>query len=220
MATMTIAEQVRAMHAETAAHQASEVMSAFAREQAERAEAGIPGGVLTPGSLLPDADLLNAQGRATTLYAATGDRPAVVVFYRGACCPYCNLALSHYQAQLLPELAQRDVTPIAISPQTPDESLNMQQKNDLGFAVLSDPGNILAGHVGILTAPTPEARAAQLRLGLDLTTVNADATIALPMPATLVLDPDLVLRWIDVHPDYSTRSETGEILAALDRAGR
>ena len=219
MATMTIAEQVRAMHSERAAQPANEAMEAFAHEQAERRAAGIPGGVLAAGSLLPDAELLDVQGRATTLHAATGGRPAVVVFYRGAWCPYCNLTLSHYQAHLLPELEQRDVALVAISPQTPDESLSMQQKHELGFAVLSDPGNILAGHVGILTAPTPEARAAQLRLGLDLTTVNADGTLAIPMAATLVLDGDLVLRWIDVHPDYSTRSETGEILTALSHAG-
>jgi peroxiredoxin len=96
----------------------------------------------------------------------------------------------------------------------------MQQKHGLRFAVLSDPGNTLAGHLGILTAPSIEARAAQLRFGLDLTDVNADGTVALPMPTTVVLDDDQVLRWIDVHPDYSTRSEVDDILAALGRLGR
>lgn len=36
------------------------------------------------------------------------------------------------------------------------------------------------------------------------------------MPATLILDRDRIVRWLDVHPDYSTRSEPEEILAALD----
>jgi peroxiredoxin len=92
----------------------------------------------------------------------------------------------------------------------------MQEKNELRFAVLSDPGNKLAGSVGILTAPSPEARAAQLQLGLDLEAVNADGTTSLPMPTTLILDPDLTVRWIDVHPDYTTRSEPAAILEALD----
>jgi peroxiredoxin len=93
----------------------------------------------------------------------------------------------------------------------------MQQKNELTFAVVSDPGNSLATHLGVLTAPGVEARAAQLQLGLDLTTVNADATTALPMPTTLILDADHLLRWIDVHPDYSTRTEPEQILTALDQ---
>jgi hypothetical protein len=37
------------------------------------------------------------------------------------------------------------------------------------------------------------------------------------MPTTVVLDADGVIRWIDVHPNYTTRSEVPDILAALDR---
>jgi peroxiredoxin len=140
-----------------------------------------------------------------------------VVFYRGAWCPYCNIALASYQTELLPALSERGVALVAVSPQTPDGSLSMQQKNELTFAVVSDPGNSLATHLGVLTAPGVEARAAQLQLGLDLTTVNADATTALPMPTTLILDADHLLRWIDVHPDYSTRTEPEQILTALDQ---
>ena len=105
---------------------------------------------------------------------------------------------------------------IAVSPQAPDGSLSMQEKNELKFAVLSDPGNELAGRVGIVSRPHQDALAAQLQLGLDLAAVNADGTAAIPMPTTLIVDPDRVVRWIDVHPDYTTRSEPAEILAALD----
>jgi hypothetical protein len=58
---------------------------------------------------------------------------------------------------------------------------------------------------------------AQLEGGLDLREVNADGTVSLPMPTVAILDGDLTIRWIDVHPDYSTRSEPEAILAALDR---
>jgi hypothetical protein len=36
------------------------------------------------------------------------------------------------------------------------------------------------------------------------------------MPTVAIIDAAHVLRWIDVHPDYSTRTEPGQILAALD----
>jgi peroxiredoxin len=106
---------------------------------------------------------------------------------------------------------------IAISPQAPDGSLSMQQKHDLAFAVLSDPGNRVAHGLGILTAPSDEARAAQLQLGLDLTTVNADGTLAVPMPTAAILDAGHTIRWIDVHRNYGTRTEPAEIVDALDR---
>ena len=117
----------------------------------------MPEAAAKAGSAMPDGDLLDAHGQATTLTAGAG-KPAVVVFYRGAWCPYCNIALRNYQANLTPELDARGIALIAVSPQKPDGSLSMAEKNDLTFAVLSDPGNQIAGALGILTAPTEDAR--------------------------------------------------------------
>ena len=54
---------------------------------------------------------------------------------------------------------------------------------------------------------------------LNLAAVNADGSIEIPMPTAVILESDATVRWIDVHPDYSTRSETVQILAALDGLG-
>jgi peroxiredoxin len=215
----TITDRVAEMHASMAAQPPNEVMGAFGREQAALSDAGVPDGVAVPGTLIPDAELLDVHGSPTTLYAVTAGRPAVLVFYRGAWCPYCNIALSAYQQHLLPQLTGRGVGLIAISPQAPDGSLSMQEKNNLSFTVVSDPGNAIAGGLGVLTRPSDEARAAQLQLGLDLTAVNADGTVALPMPTVAMVDAGHVVQWIDVHPDYSTRTEPAQILAALDQLG-
>ena len=214
----TIARRVAEMHAASAAQPANEVMGAFSREQAALA-ASVPAGIAPAGTVLPDAELLDAHGTATTLSAAAGTGASVLVFYRGAWCPYCNIALSTYQEHLLPQLSGRGVRLVAISPQTPDGSLTMQQKQDLTFTVVSDPGNAIARELGILTQPSEEARAAQLQLGLDLTAVNADGTIALPMPTVVILDATRTVRWIDVHLDYSTRTEPRQVLDALDKLG-
>jgi peroxiredoxin len=214
----TIAERVAEMHATMAAQPPSEAMAAFAREQAGLA-ATVPAGIAPAGTVLPDAGLLDVHGAATTLYAAAGGGTSVLVFYRGAWCPYCNIALSAYQEQLLPQLTERGIRLVAVSPQKPDGSLTMQQKHSLAFTVVSDPGNAIAGRLGILTGPSQEARAAQLQLGLDLTSVNADSTATVPMPATVILDASHAVRWIDVHPDYSTRTEPRQVIDALDHLG-
>ena len=38
------------------------------------------------------------------------------------------------------------------------------------------------------------------------------------MPAAVILDASHAIRWIDVHPDYSSRTEPQQILDALDQA--
>lgn len=194
-------------------------MSAFGRERDQLAERDVPDGVIEPGDRLPDAELLDPRGQATTLQAALGEGLSVLVFYRGAWCPFCNLTLRTYQTDLLGPLDERGVALVAVSPQTPDGSLSMEEKHDLDFAVLSDPGNALASAAGVLTAPSAEARAAQLELGLDLEEVNADGTTAIPMPTTLIVDREGTLLWIDVHTDYGSRTEPAEVLAALDDIG-
>jgi hypothetical protein len=78
---------------------------------------------------------------------------------------------------------------------------------------------VLAAQLGILTSPSGEILAMQKKLGVDITQANADGGPTLPMPTALILDAGHVMRWIDVHPDYSTRSEPTQILDALDADG-
>ncbi|WP_327587274.1 AhpC/TSA family protein [Nonomuraea sp. NBC_00507] len=192
-----------------------EVRAALLAEQTALDAAGVPATVLGPGSAMPDDDLLDVHGRATTLEQARAGRTAVVVFYRGDWCPYCNLVLRTYQQQLVPALSALDIPLIAISPQRPDRSLSMRQINDLTFTVLSDPGNQIAHRLGILTAPSRDAHAAQLTMGIDVADGNADGTTSMPMPTVVLIDADGVIAWIDVRPNYSTRTEPADILTAI-----
>jgi len=213
--TATIAQKVADHHRASAGQLPAEVAETFAAEQRDLAAAGEPSGVARPGTRLPDGQLLDVTGQRTTLGAALAAKPAVIVFYRGGWCPYCNIALRTYQAELVPALAARGITLVAISPQTPDGSLSTKEAKELTFTVLSDPGNRLARQLGILTAPSDGVRAAQLQLGLDLTQVNADGTTGLPMPTVVIADAAGVIRWIDAHRDYTTRTEPGQVLQAI-----
>jgi peroxiredoxin len=214
--TSTIVDQVQELHATMSATAPAEIMGAFQTEQALLEAAGAPDGAATAGTAMPDGQLLDIAGLPTSITATRAGKTAVIVFYRGAWCPYCNIALRTYQQQLVAELDSRGAVLIAISPQKPDGSLTMQQSHELTFAVLSDPGNQVAGQLGILTAPTEDAMRSQAALGLDLTEVNADGTHTLPMPTVVIVDDGGTIRWIDVRPNYGTRAEAAEILGAYD----
>jgi peroxiredoxin len=211
----TIADRVAQLHEGIAGRLPTEVLDAFGAEQARLEAGGVPAAVAVPGDAMRDADLLDVHGAPTTLAKVISGRGAVVVLYRGAWCPFCNLTLRAYQENLVPHLDQRGIPLVAISPQKPDGSLSMQEKNELTFIVLSDPGNQVASALGVLSAPDDGARAAQQAIGLDLAATNADGTHGIPMPTVAIVDGDGIIRWIDVHPNYTTRTEVADIVDAL-----
>ncbi|MFJ7211596.1 peroxiredoxin-like family protein [Amycolatopsis sp. NPDC098790] len=160
------------------------------------------------GEKIEDFTLPAADGAPTSLGDLVADGPAVLVFYRGQWCPYCNLTLRTYQQELLPELTARNATLVAISPQKPDGPLP-----DLDFPVLSDVGSTVARGLGLSYPVSAPVREAMEQLGTDLEQVNG--TWELVHPAVVVVDQDRALRFVDVHPDFTTRTEPADILKAL-----
>ncbi len=140
--------------------------------------------------------------------------PAVVTFYRGGWCPYCNLQLRAYQAAL-PEMTALGAQLVAISPQLPDGSLSTAEANDLTFDVLSDVGNSVARRFGLVYALPEELRAALRSNNKALPGVNGDESWELPVPATYVIGRDRRVALAAIDVDYRNRLEPEAILAAL-----
>ena len=125
-----------------------------------------------------------------------------------------------YQRDLLPHLGGYSARLVAISPETPDASLTTQEKAELTYTVLSDTGAQLASSLGITFEPAEDGLAAQRKLGVDIRTTRADGGTLLPMPTVLIVDRDHVARFVDIHPDYTGRTEVNDILAALGTLAR
>jgi peroxiredoxin len=212
----TIARQVDDFNQGFTAQIGPELSAVFDGEQADLRASGVPDGVVGAGEAAPDARLVTPTGEETSLADTRGDTPTVVVFYRGAWCPYCNITLRTYQQELLPALQERGVQLVAVSPQTPEGAEQSIANGELAFPVLTDPENVLAGRFGIVTEPSAAARAAHTQLGFDVADSNADDTAAIPFPSVFVIDADGVVRFADVHVDYTTRTEVADVLTAVD----
>jgi peroxiredoxin len=193
----------------------SEVGEVFSADQERSVRVAERDKFAKAGERMDDFTLPDAAGGEVALSALVADGPAVLVFYRGAWCPYCNVALRAYQQDLLPALKEQGVPLVAISPQAPDGSLSMREANELEYAVLSDVGNLVARGLGITFQPTEEVRAAMTGAGADLAERNGDGSWELPHPAVLVVEPGRTIRFIDVQPDYTARAEPAQVLEAL-----
>jgi peroxiredoxin len=215
VSTTTIREQSDQLKAAAADHLPAEVLGVFDRSIRDLVDEGVPSDVVKVSGRLDSFSLEDATGTRVNLDDIVESGPAVIVFYRGGWCPYCNLALRTYQKDLLPELDRFGARLVAISPQSPDESLSTSEKASLSFTVLSDPGSRLAEQIGIAFQQADDVLDAQRQLGLDLAQVNAEGATRLPRPTLLVVDSDRVVRFVDVQPDYTARTEVSDIVGAL-----
>ena len=215
----TIQEQSEALKTASAGRLPAEVLQTFERDQAGWRAKGRPIDAVAVGDVLSDFTLPDATGRDVSLSELVADGPAVLVFYRGGWCPYCNLALRQYQSELVGQLPRYGASLAAISPQRPDESLTTAEKHGLQFAVLSDAGAEVARRLGIAFEPAADVLAAQRALGLDIRDGNTGGSPELPMPTVLVVGTDRRVRFADIQADYTSRTEVPEILAALEGLG-
>jgi peroxiredoxin len=172
-------------------------------------------GFVRAGDVIEPFALPEVHGGTVDLDRLLAGGPAVLLFFRYAGCPACNIALRHYQYELYPQLAALGVPLAAISPQVPGRLAAIKDRFGLGFAVASDPGSGVARRLGITFTASEAAQAHARARGGDLGEVLGTGQWELPMPAIVVVGPDRVARFADVHPDWLVRTEAGAVLAAV-----
>jgi peroxiredoxin len=169
------------------------------------------------GEKAPTFELPNAVGNSIALLNQVSEGPVVLTFYRGNWCPYCNLVLNTYQ-KILPEIKALGGSLIAISPQKPDSTLDMKEKNELEFEVLSDIGNTVAKQYTTIIKNSLEAIQEAKNLGIDFYDFYEDASRDIPVPAVFIIDQQGTIVFAKSEGgDYSLRVEPQDILTALKK---
>ena len=180
-------------------------------------DAGLSGQALQPGQSITDFELPDANGKTVKSTDLRAYGPVLIMFYRGHWCPFCNLALKAMQERHS-DIKSRGVTFVAISPQTPDNSLTTQEKAGLQFPVLSDSGNKVARSFGIVFKLDEGLKAVQESFGVDIPAFNGDQSFELPVPATYLISEDGVVLKSFVEVDYMKRLSPETAIAWLDEA--
>jgi peroxiredoxin len=168
------------------------------------------------GEKAVDFKLTNALGRDVILFEELVKGPVVLVFYRGGWCPFCNMQLKAYQ-QILPEIQAMGAQLIAISPQKPDHSLSLQEKEGLEFQVLSDPNGLVTAKYNLLFDVPQGVREVTESIGLNLAEYNNTSKWILPVPATFMIDESAIIRSAYVNPNFMQRQSPEEILRELKK---
>ena len=165
------------------------------------------------GSKMPDVALRTVEGKPTTLARQVAGKPAILVFYRGGWCPYCNLQLS--ELRLVEEQAKAlGYQMIAISPDRPEELSKSLDTGDLTYTLLSDSQADALRAFGIGFRVDDATAAKYKEYGIDLEAASGASHRALPVPSVFIVDAEGTLQFGYSHPDYTVGIPGDVILAA------
>jgi peroxiredoxin len=167
------------------------------------------------GDSLAPFTLLKVEGGSLSRDELLANGPAVLIFFRFAGCPACNIALPYYQRHLYPHLQARGVPLVAVSPQVPQKLVEIKTRHNLGLQVASDPDNSLGRRLGILYSFDEASRKAALAKGNGIGETTGTGTWELPQPAVVVIARDGTVAFAEVSPDWLVRTEAGPVLRAV-----
>jgi peroxiredoxin len=171
-----------------------------------------PAGWVKVGDVVADFELREVDGETLSLYGLLAEGPLVLVFFRFAGCPACNIALPYYQERLAPELAAIGAQLVAVSPQVPEKLVEIKRRHGLEFRVASD-ANELGRRFGVLYEPDEASKVAAKAKGSFIGDTTGLGTWELPQPAVVVIGQDRVVRFAEVSPDWLVRTEAEPVLA-------
>lgn len=169
------------------------------------------------GDVFSNFTLKNQKNETINSKDLFGDNDYLIVnFYRGGWCPYCNIELKALKDNLT-TFKRLNADLVAITPESPDNSLTTAQKNEVPFNILTDNKSVLATELGLAFELPLALRPLYDQFGLDVQKHNGQGVFTLPIPATYVIDKDMniLLDFIDI--DYTKRLDPSDIISLLEK---
>ncbi len=157
---------------------------------------------------VPSLPITSTEGNTALLTAIVANKPAVLLFYRGGWCPYCNEHLMEV-GRVEKEILELGFQLIGISPDAPPELDKTIGKGDLNYELYSDASGDLMIAMGIaFNAPERyEDRLFRVSDGKN--------SGLLPVPSMFVVDTDGTILFEYISPNYKQRISADLILAVL-----
>jgi len=153
---------------------------------------------------VPPTTVYDRDGNEVNLNDRFRGGLTLVMFYRGGWCPYCNKSMKEWGSQL-GRFKDDNIQVIAISPETPEHTVETKEKTDANFQVYSDMTTEAMRNFGVAFQVDGKTREAYKGYGIDLDTHNASGEWILPAPAFFLVDEQGKVVWKWATWDYTAR---------------
>jgi peroxiredoxin len=174
---------------------------------------------LAVGAHAPSITLTDIDGAKLDLGAAFAEKPAIVVFYRGSWCPFCNRQLAAL-GELEPKLLALGYQILAVSPDTADGLKKMAGKNHLDYRLLSDRAMDASLAYGVAFRVPAKTEESYRGHGIELAPIPGGEGTWLPVPTVFIVGRDGVIKFVFSDPDYKVRLSNEALLAAAEAAAK
>lgn len=210
----TLTKQIEHLNQELSSQLPQEILETFRKSIEDLKTRKIEENSIQIGNQMPEFSLPNALGKIINSEDILKDGKMILVFYRGSWCPYCNLELKFLQDHLS-RIKDKGAALVAVSPQSPDHSLNMAEKNNIEFEVLTDVDNNLAKKLGITFQLQDFVIPHYKSLGINLFDFNKNNDNVLPVPAVFIVDENRMVTYKFLDVNYMNRVDMEELIQAL-----
>lgn len=209
-----LAKQIEQFNNELATQIPQEVLEAFGKSIEDLKTKNIENNSKKLGEKIPEFSLPNAKNEIVHSAEILKSGKMVIAFYRGSWCPYCNLELKALQENIS-KFIDKKTTLVAISPQSPDNSLTVIEKHNLTFEVLTDKDNLFAKQLGITFELQDFVLPYYQALGIDISVFNKNKDNTLPVPAVFVVNEEGKIIYKFADANYMNRLNIEALIQSL-----
>jgi peroxiredoxin len=177
------------------------------------------GAGLVPLEVGSDAPSFQAKNQDKELVKSAdllSEGSVVLIFYRGAWCPYCKKHISELQ-EGLQEIVNKGASVVIVTPEEPEYIEKMVSSTGATFSILYDEGyKIMEDYHVKYTINESDEMSFKSYVISHTKKHNGDDEAVLPVPATYIINKEGKVTFVHFETDYKQRSTLEIILDNLN----
>jgi peroxiredoxin len=166
---------------------------------------------LKMGEVAPNFTAKDQDGQTVELYKILEKSPVVLIFYRGAWCPYCNKQLSETQDSLK-FIHEKGGVVIAVTPEQPESIDNTIKKTNTSFKIIHDKQLKIMKSYKVNYTISDALLKEYGSVSKNILNANKENGANLPVPATYIIGTNKKVLYAFFDPDFTKRATVGDIL--------
>ena len=169
-----------------------------------------------PGHPVADFSLKDIQGNDYAINQSWQDQPALVVFYRGGWCPFCNMQVREL-SENHQKLVDAGVQPVLISVDEPDKTAMLSAQYSIPFPVLSDPDLTAHREFNVVLELDEATLSRYEEYGIELAAWSGMDHNAIAVASVFIVGTKGEILLSHAPEDYSARPSIDQLLMMIER---